>query len=83
MPPKTKSFQNRLNFWSSSINQLINTPVDKRCYNLVGTKTEAIKSFITTVMLETNFDEVKISTLIEAFKSINHSASFAEFSKPL
>jgi len=41
-----------------------------RCYNLVGTKTEAIKSFITTVMLETNFDEVKISTLIEAFKSI-------------
>ena len=70
MPPKTKSFQNRLNFWSSSINQLINTPVDKRCYNLVGTKTEAIKSFITNVMLETNFDEVKVSTLIEAFKSI-------------
>ena len=72
MPPKTKSFKNRLNFWSSAINHLINTPVAERYYNLAGSKTKAIENFVSAVLVEAEFDEVQVSTLICAFKTIQY-----------
>jgi hypothetical protein len=65
-----RSFVGRLNFWDCALNSLINTPVAERCYNLVGTKTEGIKTFLTATMKETNFEDAKVSTLIDTFKSV-------------
>ena len=62
-----RSFVGRLNFWDCALNSLINM---ERCYNLVGTKTESIKPFLSATMKETNFVDAKVSTLVETFKTI-------------
>ena len=65
-----RSYVGKLNFWDCALNSLINTPVAERCYNLVGTKTEGIKTLLSATMKVTNFEDAKVSTLIETFKSV-------------
>jgi hypothetical protein len=62
---KEKANVDKLNFWEKLITGLINTPINQRCYNSVGTKTVDTIEFIKRVKIETAYDDAAISTISE------------------
>jgi hypothetical protein len=58
---KHKCFKDKLNFWEKVLSTLINLPVDKRCYNLVGSKIVKSNEFIEAIRKECSL----CSTLVE------------------
>ena len=62
---KHKCFKDKLNFWEKVLSTLINLPVDKRCYNLVGSKIVKSNEFIEAIRKECSYEDAKCSTLVE------------------
>ena len=62
---KHKCFKDKLNFWEKVLSTLINLPVDKRCYNLVGSKIVKSNEFIEAIRKECLYEDAKCSTLVE------------------
>ena len=62
---KHKCFKDKLKLWEKVLSTLINLPVNKRCYNLVGSKIVKSNEFIEAIRKECSYEDAKCSTLVE------------------
>ena len=78
---KHECFKDKLNLLST----LINLPVDKRCYNLVGSKIVKSNELIEAIRKECSYEDAKCPTLVEHLVSCwqtsaaNYPSTSAEF----
>ena len=63
---KHKCFKDKLNFWE----KVLSTLIDKRCYNLVGSKIVKSNEFIEAIRKECSYEDAKCSTLVEHLTKI-------------